>query len=277
MRKVISAVVFSMVAHGQTQIELKTQARSVDFQSAVYTKPLKSGTALPATCTVGEAFLWFNAAPSSSIALCLSANTWTSQGGLTVSNDGTIVGSRGLLNLVPGFGVSTISIDTGTQVNVQQVADSAVLLTASNHQSGQALLCASAGGTATAYSCQMTPTLGAYQIGMIVNWVPDVDAGSGVTLDIDTLGAKPVRLADGTGEPLPGEIASGQMLPLWFDGSVFRILTTDMHAISANLPPLCGAGQRGRMWHYTAPPGAKDQVSVCAKDAADAYAWQILY
>jgi hypothetical protein len=31
------------------------------------------------------------------------------------------------------------------------------------------------------------------------------------------------------------------------------------------------------LWHYAAPSGTKDQVSVCVKNAADGYVWQALY
>jgi hypothetical protein len=48
-----------------------------------------------------------------------------------------------------------------------------------------------------------------------------------------------------------------------------------------NLPwgskPVCAAGVRGMFWHEQGADGIKDAVEVCAKDAADVYAWRALF
>ena len=64
----------------QTQVDLKTQTRNVDFSAASTTKPVKAGTALPATCTPGELFFKTNAAPGGNLYLCTALNTWTQSG-----------------------------------------------------------------------------------------------------------------------------------------------------------------------------------------------------
>ena len=81
-------------------IDLKTQTKSVDFTGAAYTKPFKSGSALPATCGTGEAFLNTGAPAGQNLYTCTSPNTWTIQSGSSLpsptgnanavlSNDGT--------------------------------------------------------------------------------------------------------------------------------------------------------------------------------------------
>lgn len=65
---------------GQTQVDLKTQTRNVDFSAAPTTKPVKAGTALPATCTPGELFFKTNAVPGGNLYLCTALNTWTQSG-----------------------------------------------------------------------------------------------------------------------------------------------------------------------------------------------------
>ncbi len=60
-----------------TQVDLKTQAKGVDFSRAVATKPFKTGTSLPATCTVGESYFKSDAAPGQNLYGCTAANTWT--------------------------------------------------------------------------------------------------------------------------------------------------------------------------------------------------------
>ncbi len=71
----------SSLARGQTVIDLKTQTKSVDFTGAAYTKPFKSGSALPATCGIGEAFFNSAAAAGQNFYTCTAANTWTLQSG----------------------------------------------------------------------------------------------------------------------------------------------------------------------------------------------------
>src|SRR5471032_998581 len=53
---------FTIAATAQTRVDLRTQSRNVDFSAATSTKPSKTGTTLPATCSVGETFLKTNAA-----------------------------------------------------------------------------------------------------------------------------------------------------------------------------------------------------------------------
>ncbi|MDQ6678893.1 MAG: hypothetical protein M3Z09_16540 [Acidobacteriota bacterium] len=68
-------------ALGQTtQVDLKTQSKSVDFSRAGVTKPFKTGTALPAACGLGEAFFKTDAAAGQNMYGCTAANTWTPQG-----------------------------------------------------------------------------------------------------------------------------------------------------------------------------------------------------
>jgi hypothetical protein len=41
--------------------------------------------------------------------------------------------------------------------------------------------------------------------------------------------------------------------------------------------PTCNATNRGTFWFVRNTAGVKDQVEVCAKDAADAFAWRVIY
>lgn len=46
---------------------------------------------------------------------------------------------------------------------------------------------------------------------------------------------------------------------------------------SGTAKPTCNATYRGHFWYVAAGAGVKDDVQVCAKDSADAYAWRTLY
>jgi hypothetical protein len=365
----------------QTQVDLKTQTKGgVDFQAAPYTKPLKAGGVLPATCAANELFFLTTAPAGSNIYACNTANVWSLEGGLvllggdvsgastnsvvqrlqtrplssaapltgqalvwdgnswsgqsistlagdvtgptngstvqklqnlpvstnapqtgqaliwngtswkgttipgavgtvSVENSNAVVGTRGVENFIAGSGLVNVLTDTGTQINIQQNADTAILLTRANYQSGQTILCTSSGGSGTAYSCAMTPTLTSYQPGMVLQWKPDVmGTGGATTLQIDSLGAKPVKLADGVQNPQAGDIIGGQQYAIWFDGATFRLMAPPLPITgSAAARPGCNAGYRGRIWQIFSAAGIKDDVSVCAKDATDVYAWRVLY
>ena len=69
-----------MAARGQTQIDLRTQGRNVDFSNAASTRPSKTGTLLPATCSIGETFLKTDAAAGKNVYVCTAAGVWTVQG-----------------------------------------------------------------------------------------------------------------------------------------------------------------------------------------------------
>jgi hypothetical protein len=227
MRKGILITMFAAwSAAAQTQIDLRTQAKSVDFTAAGSTKPLKTGSTLPAACAMGELFFNTSAAAGSNLFACTAPNTWSLEGsnGTAIENSGTIVGSRGTIDVIPGQGLTSIVTDTGSQINLQLGLDTAVVATRPGEQSGASLLCASSGGMSGAYRCSLNPTAAAYVIGMTLHWIPDVSgAGGPTTLNVDSLGAVPVKMADGATDPNASAIGAGQLYSIWYDGSRFRL------------------------------------------------------
>ena len=80
LRWVCVAAAMIGAARGQTQIDLRTQGKNIDFSSAARTRPSKTGTSLPATCMVGETFLKTDAAAGRNSYVCTAANVWSMQG-----------------------------------------------------------------------------------------------------------------------------------------------------------------------------------------------------
>jgi hypothetical protein len=74
------------LAWGQTQIDLRTQSKSVDFSSAASTKTAKTGATLPVSCSPGEIFFNTAARPGTNLYACTAANTWTPQGAVVTPN-----------------------------------------------------------------------------------------------------------------------------------------------------------------------------------------------
>ncbi|MGH9591574.1 MAG: hypothetical protein ACRD5L_00675 [Bryobacteraceae bacterium] len=65
----------------QTQVGLRTQSNDVDFASATSTRPLQTGTELPATCAVGQMFFKSDASAGQNLYACTATNTWTVEAG----------------------------------------------------------------------------------------------------------------------------------------------------------------------------------------------------
>jgi hypothetical protein len=66
-----------LLASGQTLINLGTQGRNADFTAQPYTRPVKTGTSLPATCTTGDMYFNIAAPAGSNLYACTATNTWT--------------------------------------------------------------------------------------------------------------------------------------------------------------------------------------------------------
>ena len=79
------------LAWGQTQIDLQAQGKNVDFSGAPTTRPLKSGVALPSTCSVGDMFFLTNVTAGANLYGCTATNAWMLEssgtgGGSSVQN-----------------------------------------------------------------------------------------------------------------------------------------------------------------------------------------------
>src|SRR5664279_1814456 len=94
------------VARGQTQIDLRTQGKNIDFSLAARTRPSKTGTLVPAVCTIGETFLKTDAVAGKNLYVCTAVNAWTVQGvevpdatgraGQVLTNDGSGLSWQGI-------------------------------------------------------------------------------------------------------------------------------------------------------------------------------------
>lgn len=135
--------------------------------------------------------------------------------GLTVLSEATTVGTTDTLKIMSGFGIKNIISNMGAQIGIQSMVDPAVIQTLANTQAGKAIICASHGNENRNYTCSMNPTLTTYSVGMIVGWLPDVNSGTGITLNIDSLGSKEMNLFN---------VVKGEMYLIWFDGRGWRRL-----------------------------------------------------
>jgi hypothetical protein len=82
----ILAAVALAPAFGQTQVDVGRQAKNVDFSAFPSVRPFPTGTALPATCVMGNMFFLTNATAGSNTYGCVATNSWALEGqGASVS------------------------------------------------------------------------------------------------------------------------------------------------------------------------------------------------
>ena len=92
----------------QTQVDLGRQGADINFSQAAFTRPIKVGVTLPATCSVGDLFFKSNSALGTNLFGCAPANAWSTLGsagsggaGISFAFDGGTVNSYSVS--VPGI------------------------------------------------------------------------------------------------------------------------------------------------------------------------------
>ena len=104
MRITITLFLALAPAYSQiTTLNLATQGRNADFSSLPVTRPVTVGTALPATCQVGQLFFNSSAAAGSNLFGCTATNVWSAQGG------GSGTGNSGNSGSASGTGVDSFN------------------------------------------------------------------------------------------------------------------------------------------------------------------------
>jgi len=93
----------------QTQINLQTQARDVDFSAAPSTKPAQTGSALPSTCSVGAAFILLSSPAGQNFYICTATGIWSLQTGGSGSGPNVLSVSVSGNSLSVGAGCSAAS------------------------------------------------------------------------------------------------------------------------------------------------------------------------
>lgn len=76
-----AALAATAALSAQTQVDLGNQGRNVDFRNAVATKPVKTGSSLPATCQAGELFFNTAAGAGQNLYGCTTSGQWVVQSG----------------------------------------------------------------------------------------------------------------------------------------------------------------------------------------------------
>jgi len=130
-----------------------------DASGAATTKPAKTGSALPATCGVGEFFFNSSAAPGANLYLCAAANAWTQVQGTSSSPSSnfrqafTSVTSVTLTHNLNTFAIVFSCFDNSTPPlwilpkSVSLTDANNLTVTFASAQSGSCVVSATGGGT----------------------------------------------------------------------------------------------------------------------------------
>ena len=203
-------------------------AGTQDFSNAAHTLPMKSGTVamLPACACPARRISPRTRRPGATYTAARRRTFGRRREIFRSRAAGSRWGPGARPTSSAGAGLMSTASDDGAEINIQSALDTAVVQTQPGEQSGSALLCASGSGSASQYTCSLNPTLAAYTSGMVLHWKPDVaGAGGPTTLNVDTLGAKPLKVTDGVSDPAATDISAGKLYNIWYDGSVFRLVT----------------------------------------------------
>lgn len=262
-------------ALAQTRVDLRSQSKNIDFSQAQSVRPFRTGTVLPPVCTAGEMFFKTDAAPGSNMFGCVATDTWGLEGEtdpvtdveaeLDVTGNRLTIGCRrGNCNVQTGDVITTFS-----NLNASFVPASGTY-TAYVYFEEQTLRYGYAEGTMS--SCATSCVAGI--TGFPANAVPLFTAAvwngklqGGSLTDRRSRYRSPKRSIAG----------ANIVVTETADAVTYSLVPGLLRNQPLGTPPACTAETRGILWHANGAAGAKDEVTVCAKDASDAYAWRNIY
>jgi hypothetical protein len=144
---------------------------------------------------------------------------------LTVQSNGVSLGASSTLNVVAGTGVTCIPQVNAGVTALQCNADTSYIATNANLQGPvNPQLCSSFSLNGAAYLASCATTLAAYATKQTLFWYADAtNTGTTPTLNIDTLGARPLVKQDGTALAV-NDIKAAALYRIWYDGTNFRVV-----------------------------------------------------
>ena len=262
MLRLLLLVSWGLTLAAQTQIDLRTQAKNIDFSAANSTRPIKTGTVLPATCVAGDMFFKTDAQAGENLYGCTAANTWSIQGGIptgncqynatsqiltcTDSNNNlyTVVetAASGALNQWVDYIASTGIPHTSqpTAAAVGAVADPGsngipyrngpgTAAPANAGQMSGPFFCQDA-GAGGGYACSLNPPIPAYQTGATY-WFKAGAANTGAaTINFNALGPKSI-VKQYNQALAANDVLAGQWVIVTYDGT-----NMEMQSQIANTP-----------------------------------------
>jgi hypothetical protein len=200
-----------------------------------------AGTALPVEAALNFTGGGCTDDPSNGRTNCNSAGI----SGLNIAVNGASQGTQPTLNLVSGNGIAQVCANNvgASRVDCTPSLNTAVALTIANSQAGKPDFCNSTNGT-DAYTCSLNAAsaLTAYTAGMHLTLTGDVTNTGAATLNVDSVGLKNIKQADGATDPTSGQIVAGRPTTVYFDGTLWRLPPDSGVGTCDNLHSISGSG-----------------------------------
>jgi hypothetical protein len=136
---VVTAV--TCMAQTSTKVDLGAQGMNPDFSAMPHTRPMTVGTALPATCQIGELFYNSAALAGQNLYGCTTTNTWTLEGAAGSTSGSAIktalsVTDGGAANVYSGCDVTSTAPVDGLLVVLKPAHDNTAGATYNHCASG---------------------------------------------------------------------------------------------------------------------------------------------
>jgi hypothetical protein len=266
----------------QTRVDLKSQSKNADYSNFPSAAPFPVGTALPATCAVGNVFFKSDAVAGANLYGCVGQNTWVVES--------TGAGGGGATGLAIPLGIqktgTTLTIGQGCSVTlpclvrVGSVTYAIVAAAAAsvNSGTGRVYFFVDRNGILTAGTstptdpsiscsgCQVSTPVTQFPVDSVPLGTWDAAGGAWEANGIDS------RAILSTGP----SFTAGPNVTLSQTAANVTI-SAYLATIASGAKPTCGSATQGTLWYTPGGTGAKDAVEVCAKDDTDAFAWRTVY
>lgn len=195
-----------------------TAARLVEF-----------GTTLPSTCPSPYVFFKTDETPGENLYFCTATDTFTKMttGGPPAWEYSAVsVGTRSVVNFIPGAGVTLVPVDTGTKIQWTFAVDSAVMLSRDQAQkNSDRYVALSTADNANYTGCPADHTMivGSIVAGaeLLVKMPAAANAAGAITLDICSTGTVNWKAHDGTTDPGAGAMAANRLYRIAHNGTVW--------------------------------------------------------
>jgi len=140
MRYPILLMLVGLSVNGQIAVSNRTDLGAVDASGAVSTKPAKSGSSLPGTCSVGEQFFKTGVTAGQNNYGCTATNTWTLESGSggSVFTGSTASATTGITGTAtdPIFSLSDQSVKSPTRFEPAALGANVTSVTFNNKTAG---------------------------------------------------------------------------------------------------------------------------------------------
>lgn len=273
LRSLVGLLAATVLVLGQTQVDLRTQSKDVDFSGASAVKPFPVGTTLPVLCNTGNMFFKIDATAGTNVYGCVSGNTWASEGGgasgqLVVQNAATVLTIGPACTVLSPcharvgsvvytyLSAATVTVTAGSGTVYLYVDRSGNLVAGESGTGSPSLQCS---------VCQLAVSITQFPVDAVPLAVWTATNGTWMS-GSDNL----ALLSEGP------SLSAGANVTLTQTGNSVTIAAR-LATLPSGPQPACAAATGGTMWYTPGGTGIKDNVQVCAKDAADAYAWRTIY